>query len=104
MEKQTTMEKKFTQGAWEYRPAISTNCFYIETADKTHKNSFIGEVGGGLQTKHEIEANAKLIAAAPDLLEALEDLYNAIDSCVDLTPDVLRKADKAIKKALEENE
>lgn len=45
------------------------------------------------------KANAKLIAAAPDLLKALSDLYNSIDSCVELTPDVLLKAKQAIKKA-----
>lgn len=44
-------------------------------------------------------ANANLIAAAPDLLEALESLYGAIDSCVDLTPEVLKQARSAIKKA-----
>jgi len=34
-----------------------------------------------------------------DLLKALSDLYNSIDSCVELTPDVLLKAKQAIKKA-----
>jgi hypothetical protein len=27
-----------------------------------------------IQTKHQVKANARLIAAAPDLLEALKDL------------------------------
>lgn len=43
--------------------------------------------------------NAYLIAAAPDLLEALESLYNAVDSCVDLTPEVMLHARIAIEKA-----
>jgi hypothetical protein len=43
--------------------------------------------------------NARLIEASPDLLGALESLYGAIDSCVDLTPDVLMQAKLAIKKA-----
>jgi hypothetical protein len=50
-------------------------------------------------SEEEAEANARLIAAAPDLLEALEALFNAADSCTDLTPDVMRKAQAAIKKA-----
>ncbi len=44
-------------------------------------------------------ANGNLIAAAPDMLEALERLYNAIDSCVDLTPELLKECRKVIKKA-----
>lgn len=64
------MKTKFTEGAWKYRPAISTSCFYIETVDQSHDRSFIGEIGGGLQRPFEIEANAKLVVAAPILLEA----------------------------------
>jgi hypothetical protein len=48
---------------------------------------------------YEMFANAQLISAAPDLLEALESLFNAVDSCTELTPDVMRKAQSAIKKA-----
>lgn len=47
------------------------------------------------------EENAKLIAAAPDLLEALKSLYESIDSCIELTPEILQKAEAAIKKATE---
>jgi hypothetical protein len=37
--------------------------------------------------------------AHDDLTKALRDLYNAIDSCVELTPDVLRQARAALRKA-----
>jgi hypothetical protein len=37
--------------------------------------------------------------AAPDLLEALQALYGAVDSCVELTPAVMQKARAAIAKA-----
>ena len=47
----------------------------------------------------QTNSNAQLIAAAPELLDALESLYGAIDSCVDLTPEVLMQARLAIKKA-----
>ena len=35
----------------------------------------------------------------PELLEALLDLYNALDSCIELTPKVLAKARAALAKA-----
>lgn len=41
----------------------------------------------------EIEANYK------EAVEALSDLYNAIDSCMELTPDVMRNAKAALTKA-----
>ena len=51
------------------------------------------------RTWREIQANARLIAAAPALLKALEGLYGAIDSCVELTPRTLDKARAAIAAA-----
>ena len=47
----------------------------------------------------EAIANAKLIASAPELLESLKELYNAVDSCIDLTPEVLKRAKKLIEQA-----
>lgn len=72
------MEFKGTNQEWEFRPqAISKNGFYIETRNKNHIGTFIGEVGGGLQDLKEIEANALLISKAPLLLEAIK---NSIDT------------------------
>lgn len=64
----------YTQGKWTYRMAVCSpehHSFYIELEDKNNPKSFIGEIGGGLQSNDEIEKNAKLVSAAPDLLEAL---------------------------------
>lgn len=61
------------------RPAISKNCWYIETVDQSHDNSFIGEIGGGLQSPSEVKANAKLVAAAPELLEACQRALQVLD-------------------------
>lgn len=72
-------ESKFTQGEWSYRPTATNNGYYIETVDQSHQNTFIGEVGGGLQSKSEIEANAKLVAAAPELLEACERALQVLE-------------------------
>jgi hypothetical protein len=64
---------------WKYRPAMSKNCWYIETVDQSHDNSFIGEIGGGLQSPTEIKANAKLVAAAPELLEACQRALQTLE-------------------------
>jgi hypothetical protein len=54
---------------------------------------------GTMEEDLESLANAKLWASSKDLLEALIELYESIDSCVDLTPEVLNKAKSAIQKA-----
>jgi hypothetical protein len=73
-------ERKFTPGPWEYRPGVSNTSYYIETVDQSHRNTFIGDIGGGLQDMVEQRANAQLIAAAPELLEALEELLKFCQS------------------------
>jgi hypothetical protein len=103
------MEFKGTKGKWEYtyQPIVS-NGLYIQTIDKNHKNTFIGEVGGGLQSPNEIQANATLIAAAPDLLEALQDMIFIFESLCESEKLKLKPTDfncyndskAAIKKAL----
>lgn len=73
-------KERFTKGDWKYRPAAAgTNCWYIETVDQSHSNTFIGEIGGGLQSSLEIKANAKLIAAAPELLEACQRALQTLE-------------------------
>lgn len=44
------------------------------------------------------QESSELLEQRNDLLEALKKLYNAIDSCVDLTPEILQNAKKAISK------
>ena len=78
-----------TKGPWKVRwKTAFCNRAAIEPA--------IGEVYGA---GDELRDNANLIAAAPELLEALLDLYNALDSCIELTPKVLAKARAALAKA-----
>jgi len=78
------MKGKYTTGPWTYRLDVINKSFYIETEYMSHQNTFIGDIGGGLQTQEEIEANAQLVANAPDLLKALEecraDLFYQISS------------------------
>jgi len=95
------METKFTKGEWEYTPDCISNVtgFYIQTVDKSHRNSFIGNVGGGLQLKQEIEANAKLIVAAPEMFKVLVDISETSSESI---PDfIIDMVNKAIKKATE---
>lgn len=48
----------------------------------------------------ECKANARLIAAAPDLLESLvEILHYGFYSLVSVSPDLILKAEKAVRKA-----
>ena len=82
-------EMSHTKGPWKVRwKTAFCNRAAIEPA--------IGEVYGA---GDELRDNANLIAAAPELLEALLDLYNALDSCIELTPKVLAKARAAIAQA-----
>ena len=71
---------KHTPGEWKYRKDVSGNGFYIETVDQSHEKTFIGEIGGGLQSTNEIEANAKLISVSPELLEACKRALEVLES------------------------
>ena len=98
---------KHTQGEWSYSNAISNECYYIQTTDKTHRNSFIGEIGGGLQLSSEIKANAKLIANAPNMLNTLQYIVDYYEnpqesrSMIQHLETMVEKAKEAIKKATE---
>jgi hypothetical protein len=94
---------KHTPGPWEFHERnISYFHYIIETVEKYHHNTFIGEIGGGLQDKSEVRANALLATAAPELLEALQFCKSVIKSqgMFDRSEQMaFEKADAAIKKA-----
>lgn len=53
------------------------------------------------KTDDEVKANAKLIAAAPDLLEALQDILPFTEEFINNNHPAHKKAIEAIKKATE---
>ena len=93
------MENKFTKGKWHVEHHHeSDNCYYISS----EKDIVITTAWQGRAFKNEAEYNAKLIAAAPELLDALRTLVNGCLSDSESDKVVsLRKAKEVIKKATE---
>ena len=90
-----------TPGPWTVyqegvRPGIESEFLSIVTHGVRHDDS--GIYGN---TKEEAEANAKLIAAAPGLLEALEEIMEMCDGNSTNENDIWHMANNAIKKATE---
>lgn len=86
-----------TPGNWKYRKQLSFNGYYIES----DTGFFIGETGGGIMHDDELLENTKLIAAAPDLLEALIILKKWVGKLDDWKGEdpPCELVDKAIDKA-----
>lgn len=97
-------ERKWTPGPWEVSGDNGRilshwdGIGYWEIANAA-PTGFEGDSGKTYSAGGDREANARLISAAPDLFEALEALFNAIDSSVDLTPEVMMSARAALSKA-----
>lgn len=94
------METKHTKGEWEvtnqYPNGLSSLAEHIEI--KSEQWSIAAVFTDG-ESKEEAEANAKLIAAAPELLEALICMMKANPMFVDIC--IINKCNNAIKKATE---
>ncbi len=96
-------ETKHTKGEWE----VNLNGIYQKGTSKgiatCLKQSSDLDSSGMYKQDFEMEANAQLIVKAVnchhELVEALKGLYNAIDSSTDLTPELLKKCNTALKKA-----
>ena len=86
---------KHTKGKWRIKNKINI---------KTINGKCIADIWGFDVTEKEIEANAKLIASAPELLESLIELENIVSLLVDFDgksvyKDETKKARNTIKKA-----
>ena len=71
-------ESKHTPGPWSYAPAVprAQRCFYIAgNQDANNREVDIGMVQGGY---YSCEANARLIAAAPTIFDALREIEDTL--------------------------
>lgn len=92
----------YTPGPWTIGDSdLPVSQFAVLQSEPTRKHSTILRMAKGIQPFEEISANAHLIAAAPDLLEAaiaLKDVCNR-PSCARTRAEAWRNLDKAIAKA-----
>ena len=96
------MKKKFTEGDWNV--SDDTSECYLVKSDDGGLIAFVydGDIDDEAIHMDVVQANAKLIAAAPELLDALRTLVNGCLSDSESDKVVsLRKAKEVIKKATE---
>ena len=94
------MEKKHTPGPWNLKKDLSRFRIVTDTPFS------IAIIENKYRFQEINEANARLIAAAPDLLEGIIELLDAIKRCEDREQipsyeNCLQIVSKAIKKATE---
>ena len=86
------MDKKYTKGKWQFVRYEKT--FTIETFGITNWT-----ILQTITNEPQDEANAKLIACAPEMLEMLESLINESDDIIH--PEIKKDILNLIKKATE---
>ena len=95
---------KHTPGPW----SVGSNSGHIETANAWRMSIAIcynkDSKADGV-SKEEFKANAQLIAAAPELLEALKEARSILATAEDVSEHLsIKKIDAAIAKATGQNE
>lgn len=73
-------ELKITPGPWILGESLEAFVYALRTGNDVNRMSLQvqgGYTDTGKTTREELDANARLIAAAPDLLSALESLLTA---------------------------
>jgi len=93
---------KHTQGPWQVNKKVKT---VVETVEGGQGINLIADCSDpdGNRSRAEDEANAMLIASAPELLEALEDIVKFYSDNIKIMPVAFQTfsdlAEQAIKKA-----
>lgn len=98
------MESKFTKGPWVVKTMPTENDFGIVSIGEYEISgqSFYDIINIGEDGPIEETANLKLIAAAPDLLEALQAAKTELEMYIPVTDvKVLQQIQAAIAKALD---
>ena len=103
------MEKKFTEGNWN--DSDDTSVCYLVKSDDGGLIAFVydGDIDDEAIHMDVVQANAKLIAAAPDLLHRLNSIVLSVKAHPDYVNgqecdewhDIVELAEKAINKATE---
>lgn len=99
------MKAKHTPGPWGKRGnTVHKGKLRIATASYALKTSSLFLNGICIANQEEAEANAKLIAAAPEMIEALMDIVDAqnnpkrtlasLNAAIKKSEDVIKKATK----------
>ena len=92
------MSAKFTSGTWTASPEEGTTEWRVDAG--TWGIAICADFPGD----GEVEANSRLIAAAPDLLYALEEALHLIETLTPLEGSTVRIVRAAIAKATGEQQ
>lgn len=96
------METKFTTGEWK---VTKQPCSLLVTVEEQNNKLFsVCQINTNQAKQGEAEANAKLIAAAPEMLDALMFMKRELEIYNRFNPDnhiCAKQIEQAIKKATE---
>lgn len=102
------METKFTKGEWKTTIADCSDYLLCAVISESEDRVICHTTVDNKMSKEEQKANAKLIAAAPEMFNALEELLAQVKQFTDgnigeqdYFRDEISNAKKAIKKATE---
>lgn len=91
------IESKHTSGPWSYEGGDDASCEVNAGRTTISITRWDKNTGVHVIDRDEMEANGKLIAAAPELLEAIQHAFD--EMLPEENPDLYAKINEAIKKA-----
>jgi hypothetical protein len=98
MKFERAMNFKGTKGEWIFKKGLSKHIAYTVISDITNPGVIIADLYP--KADNSQEANAKLIAAAPDLLEACQKFVDKCDTGRARSVESYSQMKAAIEKAL----